>query len=171
MFMNHSQPTSKHPQGADRPFPWRCHNCGREDVVMTTVAYPAEVRHDGRLHQFTIPELKIPCCRACGEKVFTGAVDQQVNDALRAHLKLLTPVQISEAIAALGLTQKDVSERLGIAEATLSRWMTETQIQSRALDNLLRIFFAFPDVRDELCGDLQDPRLGTMLVSDTRVHV
>jgi hypothetical protein len=57
---------------------------------MTTVEYPAEVRHDGRLHQFTIPQLKIPCCRACGEKVFTGDVDQQVNDALRVHLKLLS---------------------------------------------------------------------------------
>jgi DNA-binding transcriptional regulator YiaG len=138
---------------------------------MTTVEYPAEVRHDGRLHQFIIPELKIPCCRACGKKVFTGDVDAQVNAALRAHLKLLTPAQISDAIAALGITQKDFAQRLGIAEATLSRWLTETQIQSRALDNLLRIFFAFPDVRDELCGEPQDPHLGTMLVSDARIPV
>ena len=48
-----------------------------------------------------------------------------------------------------------------IAEATLSRWLTETQIQSRALDNLLRVYFAFPDVRSALLGQKQDPRLGT----------
>jgi DNA-binding transcriptional regulator YiaG len=138
---------------------------------MTTLEYPAEVRHDGRLHQFTIPQLQIPCCRACAEKVYTGDVDRQVNDALRSHLKLLTPTQISDAIAALDLTQKELAERLGIAEATLSRWMTETQIQSRAFDNLLRVFFAFPDVREELCGERQDPRLGTTLVADTRIHV
>jgi DNA-binding transcriptional regulator YiaG len=123
------------------------------------------------VHQFTIPELLVPTCRACGEKVFTGDVDQQVNDALRAHLKLLTPAQICDAIAALGMTQKSLAERLGIAEETLSRWITETQIQSRALDNLLRIFFAFPDVRDELCGELQDPRLGARLISDGRIPV
>ncbi|HEY2253787.1 MAG TPA: hypothetical protein VGH74_22085 [Planctomycetaceae bacterium] len=56
---------------------------------MATVEYPAEVRHDGRLHQFTIRELKIPCCRACDEKVFTGDVDLQVNEAFRMHLELL----------------------------------------------------------------------------------
>ena len=89
--MDRNQSLSKPPHSANRPFPWRCPNCARDDVVMTTVEYPAEVRHDGRLNQFTIPELKIPCCRACGEKVFTGDVDQQINDALRPLLKLLTP--------------------------------------------------------------------------------
>jgi hypothetical protein len=38
----------------------------------------------------------------------------------------------------------------GIAEATLLRWHNETQIQSRAMDNLLRVFFAFPEVRAAL---------------------
>ena len=126
-----------------------------------TVEYDAETRHDGRVHQFTIPKLQIPCCQACGEKVFTEDVDQQVNDALRRHLRLLTPKQMSDAITELGITQKELAERLGIAEATLSRWLTETQIQSRALDNLLRLFIAIPDVRSALRGELQDPQLGT----------
>ena len=50
---------------------------------------------------------------------------------------------------------------MGIAEATLSRWLSETQIQSRAMDNLLRVFFAFPEVRMALSGNVQDPYLGT----------
>jgi len=53
------------------------------------------------------------------------------------------------------MTQKEAAERLGIAEATLSRWLTDTQIQSRALDNLLRVFFAFPVVREALHGASQ----------------
>ena len=119
---------------------------------MAAIRYEAEVRHDGRLHSFTIPRLRIPVCRACGEKVFTENVDAQVNDALRAHLRLLTPAQIREGIKQVGMSQKAVAERLGIAEETLSRWLTETQIQSRAMDNLLRLFFGVPRVRDVLGG-------------------
>jgi transcriptional regulator with XRE-family HTH domain len=65
--------------------------------------------------------------------------------------------------AALGrvrMTQKEVADRLGIAEATLSRWLNDAQIQSRAMDNLLRVFFAFPEIRDVLKGESQDRQLG-----------
>jgi hypothetical protein len=72
----------------ERPFPWRCRHCGKQEVEPATIEYEAEVRHDGRLHTFTIPELEIPVCHACGERVFTEKVDSQVNEALRAHLAL-----------------------------------------------------------------------------------
>jgi transcriptional regulator with XRE-family HTH domain len=116
------------------------------------------------LHSFTIPALELPVCQACGKKVFTETVDAQENEALRAHLNLLTPAQIRDGIKRVGMSQKDVAARLGIAEATLSRWLNETQIQSRAMDNLLRAFFAFPQLRTVLCGESQDPELG---LSDT----
>ena len=127
---------------------------------MATTRYDAEVRHDGRLHIFTIPRLELPVCQACGEKVFTEQVDAQVNNALRAHLKLLTPDQIRDGIKRVGLSQKNFAARLGIAAATLSRWLNETQIQSRAMDNLLRAFLAFPQLRTALSGESQDPGLG-----------
>ena len=127
---------------------------------MGTTEYRAEVRHDGRLYCFTIPRLEVPICQACGEKVFTETVDGQVNDALRAHLMLLTPDQIRDGIHRLGLSQKDFAARLGIAETTLSHWLNATQIQSRAIDNLLRVFFAFQQVRNALVRDRQDPQLG-----------
>jgi hypothetical protein len=56
--------------------------------------------------------------------------------------------------------EKQAAARLGIAEATLSRWMTGSIIQSRAMDNLLRVYFAFPDVRRALSGVEQDAQLG-----------
>jgi len=58
------------------------------------------------------------------------------------------------------MTQKEAADRLGIAEATLSRWLNETQIQSRAMDKWLRVFFAFPQVRAALDRRGQDPDLG-----------
>jgi DNA-binding transcriptional regulator YiaG len=117
---------------------------------MTRISYDAEVRHDARLYTFTIPGLDIPVCRACGTKVFTEKVDDQISAALRADLDLLTPEEMREALGRIGMTQKEAAERLGIAEATLSRWLNYAQIQSRAMDNLLRVFFAFPQVRTAL---------------------
>ena len=147
------------PPKAPKAFPWKCHHCGKNEVVMKTVSYDAEFRHDGRLHEFTVPQLKIPVCEACSEKVFTEEVDDQITDELRAHLHLLTPAEMRTALDRLGLTQKEAAERLGIAEATLSRWLTDTQIQSRALDNLLRVFFACPEAREMLRRLDEDPQL------------
>jgi len=124
--------------------------------------YDAEIRHDGRLYTFTVPRLDMPVCQACGQKVFTEQVDEQLNAALRSHLYLLAPEEIRCALDRVGMTQKQATDRLGIAEGTLSRWLTGTQIQSRAMDNLLRVFFAFPQVRDALRGDSQDPELGSV---------
>lgn len=156
---------TKRPANAERPFPWRCRHCGKPEVFSGKTDYSAEVRHDGRLHTFAVLNLELPICRSCGEKVFTESADRQINAALRSHLHLLTPEQIRSAIARLGLSQKEVAQRLGIAEATLSRWLTETQIQSRALDNLLRLYFAFPQVQEALAGEIPDPDLLTPTVT------
>ena len=64
---------------------------------MKTISYDTEFRHDGKLHHFTVPELKIPVCEACGEKVFNEKVDDQITDALRVHLHLLFPHDIRAA--------------------------------------------------------------------------
>jgi putative zinc finger/helix-turn-helix YgiT family protein len=160
---------AKRPPSAERPFPWRCRQCGKREVTLAKTSYAAEVRHDGRLHEFTIPDLELPVCQACGERVFTEKVDAQVNDALRAHLGLLTPSQIRDAIKRVRMSQKELAKRLGIAEATLSRWLGEVQIQSRSMDTLLRVFFGFPDVRVALSGEYRDPRLG--LSDDVRTSL
>jgi putative zinc finger/helix-turn-helix YgiT family protein len=165
MYMNaNTIKESKRPFGAERPFPWRCRHCGKSQVFMTTTSYDAEVRHDGRVHSFTIPKLDAPACRACGEKVFTAHVDDQISAALRSHLHLLTPEEMRTALNRLNMSQKEAADRLGIAEATLSRWLNQTQIQTRAMDNLLRLFFAFPEVRSAL--DPTNRRLGVADVTE-----
>ena len=135
-----------------RPFPWRCFNCLKEEVYPATTPYAADVKHDGRLHHIEIPELTIPKCRACGEVVFNYDADDQIMAALRSHLNLLTPEQIKAGRKALGLKSKELARRLGVADATVSRWEKKMMIQSRAMDNLLRAYFAVPEVRAFLGG-------------------
>jgi putative zinc finger/helix-turn-helix YgiT family protein len=144
----------------DRPFPWRCPKCLQKTVSPALLAYRAKARHDGAIFEWDIPDLRIPQCAACGELVFSNHADVQISQSLRAHLRLLTPEQIEKTRRQLGLSQKDLSERLGSTEETLNRWEEGTLIQSRAMDNLLRVFFALPAVRSVLTGANQDPGLG-----------
>jgi hypothetical protein len=74
---------AKRPVVGERPFPWRCRHCGKSEVVMATIRYDAEVRHDGRLYTFTVDQLEIPVCQACGERVFTEEVDDQISAGVR----------------------------------------------------------------------------------------
>jgi putative zinc finger/helix-turn-helix YgiT family protein len=127
--------------------------------------YTTKVKHDGVVYELHLPGIEVPRCRTCGETYITSAIDEQVSDALRARLHLLTPTQIRKGIEMLGLKQQELAERLGVAPETISRWVNGALIQSRAMDNLLRLFFAIPKVREVLRGTNQDPQLGISVCS------
>ena len=141
-----------------KPFPRRCPECGKVEVHPATIAYDAEVKHDGRVYAFRIPELQVNRCAACGEVLFSNVTDEQISQALREHLSLLSPEQIRTALQAIGLKQKDFGQRIGVAPETISRWISGTYIQSRAMDNLMRLFFAFDNVRSALAGSAAPDR-------------
>lgn len=144
-----------------RPFPWPCPNCLTPTIVPTVIDYTASVKQDGVVHELHLPALEVPRCSTCNETIITTAVDEKINEALRAKLRLLTPTQMRERIKELGLQQQELAERLGVAPETISRWLNGYLIQSRAMDNLLRVYFALPAVRKALTGENQDPGLGT----------
>jgi putative zinc finger/helix-turn-helix YgiT family protein len=146
-----------------RPFPWPCSNCCTRTVVPVETEYTAKVKHDGTIYELYFPALEVPRCQTCGETVITTAVDEKINNALRERLRLLTPGQIRKGIEQLGLKQQEVAERLGVAPETISRWVNGALIQSRAMDNLLRLYFALPEVRAVLRGAEQDPNLGIVV--------
>ena len=141
-------------------YPRFCRHCGEQQVVLDDIPYSLDVKHDGRVYQVSIDHLQIPICRNCGERSFDESVDEQVNAALRAQLGLLSPSDIRASLKSLGITQKEAAAALGIAEATLSRWVGGGQIQSKGMDNFLRVYFESPDVRKllgraKLCNGLE----------------
>lgn len=148
-----------------RPFPWYCAGCGKKEVYAAVIHHTAEVNYDGRLYAVEVPKLEAARCRSCGETVFDDCADEQISDALRGQLHLLGPTEIRGALRELGLTQRELASRLGVAEATMSRWCTGALIQSRAMDNLLRAYFIIPQVRALLTGVQQDPDLGASVAT------
>ncbi len=148
----------------DRPFPWRCPRCLALDAVHPeTVVYSTEIEHEGRSYKLAIPDLQVPRCSSCRELIFSHAVDQQIRRAFRAHLHLLDPEQIGAGRKALGMSVEDLAERLGVAREIISRCESGDLIQTRAMDNLLRVYFAIPQVRAALQGSSQDPSLGILV--------
>ena len=154
-------------RGGDKPFPWLCGSCLKDEVRPATMRYGADVKHDGRMHHLTISKMVVPKCGACGELVFSNNTENQIRQALRVHLVLLTPLEIKEGRRELGLKKIALAKRLGVAAETISRWESGALIQSRAMDNLLRVYFAVPEARAVLLGADQDPKLGAAVVASS----
>lgn len=149
-----------------KPFPWWCPKCRKKEVGPVTIAYRSEVLHDGTLHTVDVPQLVIAQCGNCGERVFHNQSEEQIDRAVRSHLRLLSPDNIRSARLAFGLNEKSLADRLGVPEDTISCWEEGQEIQSRPMDNLLRVFFALPQVRSVLSGPTQDPNLGITVSLD-----
>jgi putative zinc finger/helix-turn-helix YgiT family protein len=164
--MTHEQTVDGPGKRGDRPFPWLCPNCLQEEVHPEVMPYSTDVMHDGRRYHLEIPQISIPKCRACGKVFISNRVDEEILRALRAQARLLMPEQIKGAREELRLKSKDLAERLGVAAETISRWERGGLIQSRAMDNLLRLYFVCPTVRAVLRGAEQDPDLGTTVIPD-----
>ena len=130
-----------------KPYPRRCAVCGEVAVSRCHIPYDAAVRHDGKLHAFSIASLGIDRCERCGEQFFTTSTDEEINLALRSYLGLLTPGEIRAGLALCNVSQKKFAEHLGIAAETVSRWLTGASIQTRSLDKLMRLYFTMASVR------------------------
>lgn len=144
------------------PYPRFCSVCGQTTVRSTEISHDAEVKHDGRLYRFPIPRLTVDKCQACGEQFFTNCTDEQISTALRDFLGMLQPQDIRQRLSELKMTQQRFAERLGVAPETVSRWLNGLSIQTRALDNLMRVFFGFAAVRDALTADGPARSLGLL---------
>jgi putative zinc finger/helix-turn-helix YgiT family protein len=155
----------------DLPFPWPCGKCRQSSVERATFRYSAEMQCDGRTYSFEVPELHAPRCTNYCAVVLDDQANDQITDALRREVGLLTPEQIRSNRETLGLKQRDFADRLGVGESTVSRWETGAQVQQRSLDKLMRIYFAFPDARDALADKERLPGLGVKVAKKPRYQV
>jgi putative zinc finger/helix-turn-helix YgiT family protein len=160
-FMSEAERSSMKRIVAGKPFPWQCPECGQKEVRPATVPHVSQIRHDGRLYTVELPALRVPRCKSCGELIFDIDADEQIHQALREQLGLLSPEQIRGNREELGVSQRELAEQLGVAVETISRWENGVLIQTRAMDRYLRLYFGVPQVRAALVGSASLPSLGT----------
>jgi len=130
-----------------KPYPWKCRTCREMGVHPARITYTTDVEHDGRVYPVVIDALDVLRCDRCGAIVLDDQANRAVSATFRKVAGLLAPEEIRRRREALGLTQKELAAFLDVAEATVSRWETGGQIQQRAMDRLLRLFFDVPECR------------------------
>jgi putative zinc finger/helix-turn-helix YgiT family protein len=131
-----------------KPYPWKCGKC-RERAIKPAILsdYSTDLDHDGRKYRVSVVNFEVARCANCGSMVFDDVANRRLSDALRSAAGLLFPAEIRSHREALNLTQKALANCLQIAEAKLSRWETGAQIQQRAMDRFLRVFFESGEAR------------------------
>ncbi|MGF6240364.1 MULTISPECIES: helix-turn-helix domain-containing protein [Paraburkholderia] len=74
------------------------------------------------------------------EEAFLGETAERIrHEAVCAHLGLLTPGAIKELRISKGGSASAFANATGIGTATLQRWESGAQLQSRSQDNFLRL--------------------------------
>jgi len=149
----------------DKPFPWRCTDCGKTAIEPDVIDHTSMIKYDGRLHEVRIPNLHILRCRNCGGILFGNEADEQIARALRDKLHLLQPEQIREnrTHESIRLKQSEFARKIGVAAESLSRWENGHIIQSRGHDRFMRAFFALPELRAFLDRLEEQPDLGAQV--------
>jgi DNA-binding transcriptional regulator YiaG len=146
-----------------KAFPRYCDRCRKKAVWPATISYRNRVLYEGQIYEVDTPQLEVPRCRECGELYFDNHAEEQVSRAAREQLHLLQPEQIRVNRQALQLGMEDLAARLGVSAENLNDWEEGLLLQPRAVDNLLRAYFALPDVRAALRGWDQNPAFGAVV--------
>ena len=128
----------------------KCRVCGSEDTEL--MEGPELFEYKG--HSIEIPNYKKLHCRTCGESVADPeAVKSSVallRDAQRSIDGFLTAREIRDIRKSFGLTQEQMSTMLGGGEKAFARYETGKVLQSKSMDNLLRVLREYPETIDVL---------------------
>lgn len=93
-------------------------------------------------------------CDSCGEVIFSADdlkdYAEAENAAFREMHGLLSPSEIRAIREDYGLTQAQFEAVLGVKSPTVSRWETGAIVQTKPIDNLMRMFRNHQCVADDL---------------------
>jgi HTH-type transcriptional regulator/antitoxin MqsA len=130
----------------------KCPLCGNGKLEEKVV----EERFTYKEHSLMVPDYHILECPACGEAVVlresARRAEKMLRDFGRGVDGLLTAADIKRIRRKLRLTQEQMAMVLGGGLKGFARYENGQVIQSRAMDNLLRILDRFPECLGALSG-------------------
>lgn len=122
-----------------------CPTCGRSTLESRFIHEEFDYGPEEDCVRVMAEAVPVLACPACDEIFYGPEAEREHDRAIRDVLGLLTPEQIRKIRERLGMSQAEFSRLSGIGVATLSRLEKGRLIQSRSLDNYLRLLDANPD--------------------------
>jgi HTH-type transcriptional regulator/antitoxin MqsA len=130
--------------------PIQCPICDRGTLHDAVVQ--ESIRYDGEL--LLVDGIEVSRCDRCGEDVILSEQakrnERRFVDAKRRHDGMLTSDEIAHWLDVLRISQTDAAKILGGGANALAKYIRGEVLQSRSMDNLLRVSLEFPQVRQFL---------------------
>ena len=104
----------------NRPYPWRCDECGNKAVQQTVIEHRAQVKHENALHEVYVPDLPVHQCNHCKAVTVGEEADARIREALRKQLGLLSPTTIPTA-GCIRATRREPASSPGLARLARKR--------------------------------------------------
>jgi putative zinc finger/helix-turn-helix YgiT family protein len=143
-----------------KPFPWMCPKCRAKTIVPVRRDYKTSAVLDDEIYDLVVPAFDVPTCAKCGQAIVISELCERITCELRRAAGILAPEQIQAQRENLGLTQAELAARLRVSEAELARWESGMQLQSKAVDLLLRLYLGSAEVR-QACGTATAELMGS----------
>ena len=124
----------------------KCSKCGSTLVKQSR---KEEITHKGKKHYIDVAVLRCPKCK----REIDFSDEERKKEKIRLQRLadgFLTDEDIKRIRKKLGLTQKQIAEKLGVGEKNFARYENLSVRQIKAMDNLLRILDAYPEAIEVL---------------------
>lgn len=89
-------------------------------------------------------------CEVCHEVILPPALLERLEQQRYVRLGLLSPAEIKAIRLKAGLSQAEISKKLGVGEKTYTRWENGKSLQNKSSDNLIRLFSKDPSSFEKL---------------------
>jgi HTH-type transcriptional regulator/antitoxin MqsA len=138
----------------------RCAICGKDELVEKHGTFEFEWPTDISAKPSRFADATWCACGACGEEVLPAELIARV-EAERYRLDgLLSPAEVLAVRKRLGLTQRDMSKLLGVGEKSYTRWELGLSVQTKSMDNLVRLADQHPEVLAKIEAQRRPERRG-----------
>lgn len=117
----------------------RCVTCRSTDFIHRTGKQKFPFNDGERVLQVTIDNVSWDECTGCGELYLDHKARAVIERAQANAAELLSPEELRRIRKAIGTTHSGMAKLLGVGEKSYIRWENGQSIQTRAIDNLIRL--------------------------------
>lgn len=127
-----------------------CENCGEMTLEERHGDYEFEWPRSVSRKPSTFRNADWLECTHCGVKMLSPALSSRIEVKRYKLDGLLTPSEMLQIRASLGLNQVEMARMLHVGDKSYCRWENGQSIQSKAMDTLIRGAFLFPDMLESV---------------------